>query len=49
MATELDYAALSARVYWNARGGRNANPIPADWEELRYDPYDNLSGFIAGA
>jgi hypothetical protein len=47
MATELDYAALSVRVYWNARDARNVNFVPADWEELAYDPYDNLSGFIA--
>jgi VCBS repeat-containing protein len=49
MATELDYAALSARVYWNVRGTRNVNPIPNGWQEIIYDPYDDLAGFIAGA
>jgi hypothetical protein len=49
MASELDYAALSARVYRDARFEANRNPVPSGWEELSYDPYDNLSGFIAGA
>jgi hypothetical protein len=49
MATELDYAALSALVYNDARRVPNKLDPSADWKELSYDPYDNLSGFIAGA
>jgi hypothetical protein len=49
MATELDYAALSALVYNDARRAPNKLTQLVDWKELAYDPYDNLSGFIAGA
>jgi VCBS repeat-containing protein len=49
MATSLDYATLSARVYRNVRGEPNKNPIPNDWQEIAYDPYNDHAGFIAGA
>src|SRR3990172_4972636 len=46
----LDYAALSATIYNNARGAANviAN-LPAGWSQVNYIPGGGLNGFTAGA
>jgi hypothetical protein len=31
MASELDYAAISAHIYQNIRRDENVNPVPNDW------------------
>ncbi len=49
MTSLLDYAALSAYVYRNARGEQNLNPIPLNWEQLAYVPGGGLNGFTVGA
>jgi hypothetical protein len=39
MASELDFAVLSALVYNNVRSQPNKLLIPNDWDEIAYDPY----------
>ena len=46
MATELEYAELSNRVY--NRTQRNRTPVPAGWTELLWLPDPAYSGFSAG-
>lgn len=46
MATELEYAELSNRVY--KRTDENRTPVPAGWTELRWLPDPAFSGFSAG-
>lgn len=49
MATLLDYAALSAYIYRDARGTDNRNPLPSNWSQIDYSPGGGLNGFTAGA
>ena len=46
MATELEYAELSNRVY--QRTDENRTPVPDAWTELRWLPDLAYSGFSAG-
>jgi hypothetical protein len=49
MATDIDYAALSALVYKDERGSINRNQIPNGWNEIFYQTSDTwLSGLTAG-
>ena len=47
MATEKDYAVLSAYVYNDARGEGNDVILPSTWEELPISESDTTSGFAA--
>lgn len=49
MATLEDYAALSARVYWDVRRGDNPNPEPNDWDSIKYNSFPIDSGFTGEA
>ena len=49
MASLLDYAALSAAVYQNARGDGNVLSLPIGWDVVSYVPGGGLNGFTAGA
>ena len=51
MASYVDYAALSAFIYNNARGNSNQISIPqaAGWAELPIDPSTDFTGFTAAA
>ncbi len=46
MATTLEYAQLSGRVY--RRTDENRTPVPTAWTELSWNPGSELSGFSAG-
>lgn len=47
MATEKDYAVLSAYVYNDARGEGNDVILPSTWDELPISASDTTSGFAA--
>lgn len=49
MASLLDYAALSAAVYQNARGDGNVLSLPIGWGVVGYVPGGGLNGFTAEA
>ena len=53
MATREEYAALSARVYRDARGRTNTNPLPPGWNEIAYTSDlgngPSTNGFSGGA
>jgi hypothetical protein len=49
MATDIDYAVLSAFVYNDERGDSNLLPNPNGWTEIFYQTSDTwLSGLTAG-
>ena len=47
MATEKDYAILSAYVYNDARGPKNRITLPSIWAKLPISASDTTSGFAA--
>ena len=47
MATEKDYAILSAYVYNDARGPKNRITLPSIWDKLPISASDTTSGFAA--
>ena len=46
MATHLEYAQLSGRVY--NRTDENRLPVPDDWSEMTWRSDDPITGFSAG-
>lgn len=49
MATLIDYAALSARVYWDVRDPLNQNPVPTGWVPIANQSFPLSSGFTGEA